>query len=137
MNDARDVSSAAFKIDRVQNHNYDFKAKNNFTYLLSMDHAIPVNIYIGVDLAATASETSDYQAILVIAIDSEKNRYVLEYFRKRIPTFDVPEKIIEIAKKYHPIKSEGYGRKDIFYRQKAHARDIQRGQATPRDKKAG
>ena len=104
MNDARDVSSAAFKIDRIQNHNYDFKAKNNFTYILSMDHAIPVNIYIGVDLAATASETSDYQAIVVMAIDAEKNRYVLEYFRKRIPTFDVPEKIIELARKYHPIR---------------------------------
>ena len=104
MNDARDISSAAFKIDRVQNHNHEFKTKNNFTYILSRDYAIPVNIYIGVDLAATASETSDYQAILVLAVDSEKNRYVLEYFRKRIPTFDVPEKIIAMARKYHPIK---------------------------------
>ena len=27
-----------------------------------------------------------------------KNRYIIEYFHERIPTFDVPEKIIELAK---------------------------------------
>ena len=97
MNDARDVSSAAFKIDRVQNHNFDFKEKGKFTYLIGKDEAIPVNVYIGVDLAATASETSDYQVIMVMAIDAEKNRYVLEYFRERIPTFDMPMKIVEMA----------------------------------------
>ena len=104
MNDARDVSSAAFKIDRVGNHNFDFKEKGKFTYLITKDEAIPVNVYIGVDLAATASETSDYQVIMVIAIDSEKNRYVLEYYRNRIPTFDMPIKIVEMAKKYNPVR---------------------------------
>tara|TARA_R100000329_G_scaffold1541_2_gene2625 strand:+ start:1223 stop:2833 length:1611 start_codon:yes stop_codon:yes gene_type:complete len=104
MNDARDVSSAAFKIDRVQNHNFDFKEKGKFTYLIGKDEAIPVNVYIGVDLAATASETSDYQVIMVMAIDAEKNRYVLEYFRERIPTFDMPMKIVEMAKKYNPVR---------------------------------
>ena len=59
---------------------------------------------MGVDLAATASDTSDYQVILVMGIDSQSNRYVLEYFRERIPTFDVPAKIIEIAKKYSPVR---------------------------------
>jgi hypothetical protein len=39
-----------------------------------------------------------------MGIDSKNNRYVLEYFRERIPTFDVPAKIIELAKKYSPVK---------------------------------
>ena len=104
MNDARDLGSAAFKVDRVKNHSYQFKAENKFSYLADRTHAIPVNIYIGVDLAATASETSDYQVILVMAMDSNKNRYVLEYFRERIPTFDVPRKIIKLTKKYYPVR---------------------------------
>ena len=88
MNDARDAGAAAFKVDRIQNHSYAFKSENKFAYLADKNHAIPVNVYIGVDLAATASETSDYQVIMVMAIDSNSNRYVLEYFRERIPTFD-------------------------------------------------
>ena len=104
MNDARDVTNASFKIDRIQYYSGDRRKMSNFNYLAEKDEMIPINIYIGVDLAATASDTSDYQVILVMAIDSRKNRYVLEYFRERIPTFDVPAKIIEIAKKYSPVK---------------------------------
>ena len=37
-------------------------------------------------------------------MDKQKNRYILEYFRERIPTFDLPDKIIAIAKKYQPVK---------------------------------
>ena len=104
MNDARDISEAAFKVDRIQYHSARFEAKDKFPYLCIGDDLVPVNIYIGVDLAATATETSDYQVILVMAIDREKNRYVLEYFRERIPTFDVPKKILELANKYHPVR---------------------------------
>tara|TARA_R100000734_G_C3302061_1_gene92619 strand:+ start:53 stop:949 length:897 start_codon:yes stop_codon:yes gene_type:complete len=104
MNDARDVSSASFKIDRIQYYNGRVECKNKFNYLIDGDDAIPINIYIGVDLAATASETSDYQVILVMGIDSSNNRYVLEYFRERIPTFDVPKEIIRLANKYAPVR---------------------------------
>ena len=104
MNDARDISNASFKIDRIQYFAGERKFINGFNYIVEHDEMIPINIYMGVDLAATASETSDYQVILVMGIDSRGNRYVLEYFRERIPTFDVPEKIIELAKKYSPVK---------------------------------
>ena len=104
MNDARDISDAAFKIDRIQYHKYNFVAKDKFAYLDAGDDMIPVNIYIGVDIAATATKKSDFQAIVVIAMDKQKNRYVLEYFRERIPTFDLPDKIIAMAKKYQPVK---------------------------------
>jgi phage terminase large subunit-like protein len=104
MNDARDISDAAFKIDRIQYYNYPFRPKDKFAYLDADEDMIPVNIYIGVDIAATATKKSDYQAIVVIAVDKENNRYILEYFRERIPTFDLPDKIIEMAKKYQPVK---------------------------------
>ena len=39
-----------------------------------------------------------------MGIDSSNNRYVLEYFRERIPTFDVPKEIIRLAKKYSPVR---------------------------------
>ena len=104
MNDARDITNASFKIDRIQHFSGERKYINGFNYLVEHDEMIPINIYIGVDLAATASDTSDYQVILVMGIDARKNRYVLEYFRERIPTFDVPKHIIELAKKYNPVK---------------------------------
>tara|TARA_Y100000310_G_C20680017_1_gene815363 strand:+ start:1224 stop:2888 length:1665 start_codon:yes stop_codon:yes gene_type:complete len=104
MNDARDISNAAFKIDRVQYYAGHHKAKNNFSYLITNDKAIPIYVYLGVDVAHTASSSSDYQVILVMGMDSDKNRYVLEYFRERIPTFDVPKKIIQLAKDYGPVR---------------------------------
>ena len=104
MNDARDITNAAFKIDRIQYYSGVFKKENNMPYIIEGDDAIPINVYIGVDLAATASETSDFQVIMVMGIDAHKNRYVLDYFRERIPTFDVPAKIIQYAKKYSPVR---------------------------------
>ena len=105
MNDARDISDASFKIDRIQKHNHTFVPKDKFGYLEDdKGDFIPINVYIGVDVAATATKKSDFQVILVIGIDKNKNRYILEYFHERIPTFDVPEKIIALAKKYSPVK---------------------------------
>ena len=104
MNDARDISSAAFKIDRIQYHDYVFKSASNYAYLINNDEAIPINIYIGVDIAATATVTSDFQVIVVMGIDANKNRYLPEYYRERIPTFDLPEKILDMARKYSPVR---------------------------------
>jgi len=104
MNDARDISSASFKIDRIQYHNGTFKSEGRFSYLEIDDETIPINVYIGVDIAATATTTSDYQVIVVMGIDSNKNRYIIDYFRQRIPTFDLPEIIIKYATKYSPVR---------------------------------
>ena len=104
MNDARDISNAAFKIDRIQYYNGHVENRNGFNYLISGEDAIPIYVYMGVDLAATASETSDFQVIMVMGIDADKNRYVLDYYRERIPTFDIPPKIIEFAKRFSPVR---------------------------------
>ena len=104
MNDARDISNAAFKIDRIQYYSAKRENRNGFNYLIDGEDATPINIYIGVDLAATATATSDYQVIMVIGIDADGNRYVLDYYRERIPTFDIPPKIIEFAKRFSPVR---------------------------------
>ena len=104
MNDARDISNASFKIDRIQYYNGVCKSEGRFNYIIEGEDAIPINVYMGVDLAATATATSDFQVILVMGIDANNNRYVIDYFRERIPTFDVPQKIIEMAKKYTPVR---------------------------------
>ena len=105
MNDARDISNAAFKIDRIQYYNGQVENRQGFNYLIDGEDATPLNVYIGVDLAATASETSDFQVIMVMGIDASGNRYVLDYYRERIPTFDIPPKIIEFAKRFSPVRT--------------------------------
>ena len=104
MNDARDSASAAFKVDRIQYYNHKFEVRDRFCYLVDNDEAIPINVYIGVDLAATATKTSDYQVILVMGIDANKNRYILDYFREKIPAFDMAEEIVKMARKYSPVR---------------------------------
>ena len=104
MNDARNSDEAIFKVDRIQHYNSTFYSEGRYTFLKKDDELTPVNIYIGVDMAHTAAKTSDYSVIFVLGIDSEKNRYVIDYYRERIPTFDLSEKILQYAKLYAPIK---------------------------------
>ena len=104
MNDARDLTSAVFKIDRIQKYHGEFFVQDGFPYLRSYGRVIPLHVYMGVDIAARDKPGSDFQVILVMGIDSEGKRYVLEYFRERIPTFDVAPKIVEIARKYVPVR---------------------------------
>ena len=104
MNDARDISSASFKIDRIQKYHGDFVSENGFAYLHIGSDVVPIYVYLGVDIAATATSSSDHQVIIVMGIDSERNRYVIDYFRERIPAFDLAPKIVEMAKKYSPVR---------------------------------
>ena len=104
LNDARDSASATFQLDNIRYHNYDFYSDGNFSYLKNDEEMIPIYTYMGVDLAHTATATSDYQVIMVMGIDSKKNRYVIDYYHGKIPAFDMPEQILEMAKKYSPIR---------------------------------
>ena len=104
LNEARDLENAKFKVDRLVNYDGQFISKGNFAYIVDKKDAIPINVYIGVDLAYEANERSDYQAIVVIGIDSEKNIYVIDYFRERVPLYEMPSEILNYAKEYMPIK---------------------------------
>ena len=104
MNDARDLDSAKFKIDRINYYDGRFESKNNQAYVVTKEDAIPINVYMGVDLAYESSAQHDYQVIMVVGIDSDKNFYILEYFREHFPLYDMPKKIFEWAKMYQPLR---------------------------------
>ena len=104
LNEARDLENAKFKTDRLEYYDHEFESKNNYAYLVNSKEAIPVNIYIGVDLAYESTASSDYQMIMVIGIDSDRNIYVIDYMREHIPLYDMPEEIFKYAKEYSPVK---------------------------------
>ena len=56
------------------------------------------------DLAYEATQSSDFQIIMVIGIDSDRNIYVIDYMREHIPLYDMPDQIFEYAREYSPVK---------------------------------
>tara|TARA_R110000823_G_scaffold281739_4_gene399975 strand:- start:1165 stop:2760 length:1596 start_codon:yes stop_codon:yes gene_type:complete len=104
LNEARDLQNAKFKVDRLVTYDGEFVSKNNFAYIIDKKDAIPINVYIGVDLAYEANANSDFQCIMVIGVDSDKNVYIIDYFRERIPLYDMPAEILSYAKEYMPVK---------------------------------
>jgi predicted phage terminase large subunit-like protein len=104
LNEARDLTNAKFKIDRLVTYDGEFVSNGNFAYIVDKEDAIPVNVYIGVDLAYEANENSDFQVIMVVGVDSDKNVYIIDYFRERIPLYEMPDEILQYAKEYSPIK---------------------------------
>jgi|TARA_R100000479_G_scaffold35788_2_gene15853 phage terminase large subunit-like protein len=104
LNEARDLENAKFKTDRLQYYDHEFESKDGYGYIVNSKDAIPVNVYIGVDLAYEANESSDFQVIMIIGIDSNRNIYVLDYMREHMPLYDMPEQILEYAREYAPVK---------------------------------
>lgn len=104
MNDARDLATAKFKIDKLQHHDYEFVSSGNQAYIKDSKDVIPVNVYIGVDLAYESNAHNDFQVIMVTAIDSEKNFYILDYYHEHYPLYEMPQKIFEYAKMYSPVR---------------------------------
>jgi len=99
---------------------YEYDAEENQNYINISGERVPINTFVGCDPATDIdTKESDFSVIMVIAIDTENNLYVLEYERHRsIPTIgakDVHENIIdkkgvvdfilEMHQKYHCISS--------------------------------
>ena len=90
---------------------------NSFLKITYLDHSDtteerPVNVFMGVDPASSTRQTADYSTIVPVAIDSEGNRFVLPYYRKRATPMSLAEAILEYFKIYKPekvrIESVGY-----------------------------
>lgn len=80
--------------------------RNAFLTITKLDHQVlsspivkPVNIFTGVDPASTTEQTSDYTAILSLAIDPDKNRYILPYLRKHLTPMRVADAVLKEYKK--------------------------------------
>ena len=104
LNEARDLETAKFKIDRINTYRGHMEEQGGFNYMMIDESAIPVNVYIGVDLAYEANSQSDYQVILTIGIDSDRNIYLIDYYRERSPLYDMPSRIVDYARKYNPVR---------------------------------
>ena len=104
LNEARDLENAKFKTERLEHYDHEFESRDGYAYLVNSKDAIPINVYIGVDLAYEANESSDFQVIMVIGIDSDRNIYVIDYMREHIPLYDMPEEILEYSREYSPVK---------------------------------
>jgi phage terminase large subunit-like protein len=103
-NEARDSESAKFHIDRLNYYEGELVSRSNFNYMMIDESAIPVNVYMGVDLAYEANARSDYQVIVTIAMDKNRNVYLVDYYRDHSPLYDMPDRIIKYAKMYHPVR---------------------------------
>ena len=74
-----------------------FTIENDIKFLVlrkdGTEMKVPVNTFIGCDPATDiATKTSDYSVIIVIAVDSVNNVYVLDYVRERgIPTLGLKD----------------------------------------------
>ena len=104
LNEARDVDNAKFLLDRINYYRGHLENRNGFNYMMIDEAVIPVNVYMGVDLAYEANAKSDYQVITTIGIDSDRNIYLIDYYREHSPLYDMPKQIIDIARKYHPVR---------------------------------
>lgn len=63
---------------------------------------IPVNIFLGIDPATSTSARADYTAIVPIAMDRNKNVYVLPYIRRRMRPSETIAEIIRLNRLYRP-----------------------------------
>jgi len=105
MQDLENPEDTTVALTNIQYHNYEFRAVGKQAFLCDDKWAIPVYIYIGVDLAGIGvSKKHDYHAISVVAVDKDRNRYVLEIFNEHMPIFDVLPVLMRLSEKYVPLK---------------------------------
>jgi len=63
----------------------------------------PWKVYIGCDLAISASTGADYTVFMTIAVDEFGNRHILDIFRAKGLSYKAQvQKIIELARRYNP-----------------------------------
>lgn len=66
----------------------------------------PVHIFMGCDPASSVKSTADYSVVMCVAMDQERNRYVLPYFRKRVTPLNLAQSVIAEYKKYKPVRTK-------------------------------
>lgn len=101
-----DDSFRVFKRDDIQYYKGEYVHKNGIDYLYCEENGEkiqkPVNIFLGVDPASSENVKANYTVVMVIAVDSENNIYVVDYFRGQVTPMDGAQKILELSDIYHP-----------------------------------
>lgn len=63
-----------------------------------------LSIYVALDLAATTSDTSDYTCIGVAGVDHRRHIYILDWFRARIASEEIVEKLRLLREEWNPLE---------------------------------
>ena len=109
MNIAQSPEDAPFKPEWIKLHHYDYEIIDGQSTLVRKisdeeEEIIPVEVYCGVDPASSLALRADFFVIAVIGIDNSGNRYIIDILREKVSPAEQPEKIIDIYKKYRPIR---------------------------------
>jgi len=101
-----------FRPDYIQHWEGEYFRKADDSFVRINDRVIPINVFMGVDPASSTSSRADYTVIFAVGIDSELNRYCLQYVRKRMDPMSVADSIERMYAFYKPqrtrIESTGY-----------------------------
>lgn len=73
---------------------------------LADDPVIAVNVFMGVDPASSIATNADFTVIMTIAMDADKNRYVLDLVRKRMKPIAVGDAIMRKDDEFKPEKMQ-------------------------------
>jgi predicted phage terminase large subunit-like protein len=116
-----------FKYYEEYKLDYDFQtAKVCVKNEDGIEQWIKVRVYMGADLAISASENdnNDYFVLMMIGVDDDRNVYVLEYVKERLTFNEQLQTIISYGRNKYPMV-ERVGVETVAY-QKALAQELRR-----------
>ena len=101
-----DDSFRVFKRDDIQHYSGYYSRRNGIDYMCIKDgeesKEIPVNTFIGVDPASSENIKANYTVVMVIAVDSDFNIYVVDYYRGQVSPMDGADRIFAMCDMYNP-----------------------------------
>lgn len=94
---------AQFTKDMITYYSGIFKKHENLGCILEIKGIeVPVNVIVGID--PSAGSGGDYTGIIVLAIDEDGERYLIEAMRLMIKPGELVEKVFELNEKYSPLR---------------------------------
>ena len=108
-----ELSDPKFNTDMVQEvSGGTFDTYLTETYIKTdTGRAIPVNVFVGVDVASTTNARSDRTVITTIGVLPNGNAVILDIFAEKISVLEQVNKVFEIVDRYKPkhVTVETYG----------------------------
>jgi len=101
-----------FRPEYIRYYEGEFTRTNDGWYLGVNGIQKAVNLFVGVDPASSTKGNADYSVIMVVAMDRDRNLYVVEYYRRRVSPMVLADAILQMYHKWKPervnIESVGY-----------------------------
>jgi len=121
MNQPQAPEEAPFKPEYFRTYSNEVKRLGGRWHLVDEKRYIPLNTYMGVDLASSMSVSADFTVMLTIGVDRQFNIYVLDIIRSKSDPAKHPDMILEEYKKW---KHNGVFIESIAYQEacRAHVR---------------